>query len=151
MIVRSSLAAFVLSVLAAPAAANCTAEGRHDAATLRTLCDLERQWGQSLVSGDAKGVEQMLADDFIGVDTHGKLYRKAAELAWIRTAGASSHFTSDTMNDVIVRFYGNTAIAQGSDSWTGKGGKAGRFVWTDIWVKRHGRWQIVATESLVAH
>lgn len=150
MVARRSLAAFVILVLAAPAAANCTAEGRHDARTLRTICDLERQWGQSLVIGDPKVVERILADDFVGVDTKGKLYRKAAEVGWVRTAGASSHFASDTMNDVLVRFYGNTAIAQGSDSWTGKSVEKGRFVWTDVWVKRRGRWQIVATESLRA-
>jgi hypothetical protein len=150
MIARSILAAFVILVLAAPAAANCTAEGRHDARTVRTICDLEREWGQSLVSGDPKVVERMLADDFVGVDTKGKLYRKAAEVGWVRSAGASSHFTSDIMNDVIIRFYGITAVAQGSDSWTGKSSKKGRFVWTDVWAKRHGRWQIVATESLVA-
>ena len=90
----------------------------------------------------------MLAADFLGVDTKGKLYRKADEVRDV--ASPSGRFASDTMNDVVVRFYGDTAIAQGSDSWTDKSGKSGRFVWTDVWLMRAGRWQIVAAEDLVA-
>jgi hypothetical protein len=26
----------------------------------------------------------------------------------------------------------------------------GRFVWTDTWLQRNGRWQIVAAEDLIA-
>lgn len=148
MMQRSIATAFALSALASPAIATCRAEGSHDDASLRTICDLEREWGQSLVKGDPSIPRRMLADDFLGVDTKGKLYRKADELRDV--ASASSRFKSDTMNDVIVRFYGNTAIAQGSDSWSGKSGEAGRFVWTDVWIRRDGHWQIIAAEDLVA-
>jgi len=26
----------------------------------------------------------------------------------------------------------------------------GRFVWTDTWIRRNGKWQIVAAEDLIA-
>jgi hypothetical protein len=29
-------------------------------------------------------------------------------------------------------------------------GERGRFVWTDTWIRRNGRWQIVAAEDLIA-
>jgi aminopeptidase C len=51
---------------------------------------------------------------------------------------------------VKVRFYGNTAIAQGSESWEKRSGERGRFVWTDTWLLRNGHWQIVAAEDLIA-
>src|SRR5689334_19198063 len=108
--------------LASPAMAKCSGEGRHDAASLKTICDLERAWGQSFVKGDPSVARKMLADDFIGVDTKGKQYRKANELADI---AKPPHMASDVMNDVIVRFYGDTAVAQGSDSWTDKNGHKG--------------------------
>jgi ketosteroid isomerase-like protein len=132
---------------ASPSAASCTAQGTHDQTSLKTICDLERGWGQSMVTGDVSVADRMLSDDFLGVDTKGKLYRKGDELRDI--SHSSERFASDTMNDVIVRFYGNTAIAQGSDSWTGKKGEKGGFVWTDVWIKRGGTWQIVAAEDLV--
>ena len=66
------------------------------------------------------------------------------------TAKAKNYFSSNTINDVIVRFYGNVAVAQGSETWTRKNGKKGRWVWTDTWLKRNGNWQIIAAEDLEA-
>src|SRR5436305_11884837 len=141
-----SIALIVPIVIATPASAKCAGEGYHDAAALRTICDLEAAWGQSFVKADATIAKRMLADDFVGVDTKGRLYRKADEIADI---SKPAHFASDVLNDVTVRFYGDTAIAQGSDSWTGKKGEKGSFVWTDVWLKRTGVWQIVAAEDLI--
>ena len=50
-----------------------------------------------------------------------------------------------------VRFYGNTAVAQGDETWVRRSdSSAGRFVWTDTWVLHNGNWQIVAAEDLIA-
>src|SRR3982750_4463069 len=137
----------VIPLIAAPSAtAKCIGEGRHQAASVRYICDMERAWGQAFVKADASVAKHMLADDFVGIDTKGRRYDKAAELADI---SKPSHFASDQLNDVSVRFYGDTAIAQGSDSWTGKGGEHGRFVWTDVWHRRGGSWQMVASEDLI--
>jgi hypothetical protein len=136
----------LVPVLASPALATCTGVGQFESGTLKAICDFEREWGLSFVTGDATVARQMLADDFVGVDTKGRTYRKADEIADI---SKPAHMASDTMNDVTVRFYGETAIAQGSDSWTGKKGEKGRFVWTDVWVKRNGNWQVVASEDLI--
>jgi ketosteroid isomerase-like protein len=141
-----SIALIISIAIATSSSAKCTGEGHHDAAALRTICDLEAAWGQSFVNADATVAKRMLADDFVGVDTKGRLYHKADEIADI---SKPAHFASDVLNDVTVRFYGDTAIAQGSDSWTGKKGEKGRFVWTDVWLKRGGVWQIVAAEDLI--
>jgi aminopeptidase C len=37
----------------------------------------------------------------------------------------------------------------GNESWKKKDGTPGKFVWTDTWIKRAGKWQIVAAEDLV--
>ena len=55
------------------------------------------------------------------------------------TPKAPETFASNHVNDVIVRFYGNVAIAQGNETWRKKHGEVGRFVWTDTWLKRNGR------------
>ena len=31
-----------------------------------------------------------------------------------------------------------------------RSGEPGRFAWTDTWLRRNGRWQIVAAEDLIA-
>ena len=114
------------------------------------IIESERQWAESVASGDTSAVERILADDFVGVDPKGKTYHKSEMIA--DTRQGPRYFLSNRLNEVKVRFYGNTAVAQGSESWERRSGvpRRGRFVWTDTWVRRHGQWQIVAAEDLIA-
>jgi ketosteroid isomerase-like protein len=108
--------------------------------------DSERQWAESVASGDASVVERILANDFIGVDPHGQTYNKAKMIA--NTREGPKFFVSNQLNGVKIRFYGDTAVAQGTESWERRTGERGHFVWTDTWLRRNGRWEIVAAEDL---
>ena len=108
--------------------------------------DSERQWAESVASGDASVVERILANDFIGVDPRGQRYDKAKMIS--DTRDGAKFFASNHLNEVKIRFYGHTAVAQGSESWERRTGERGRFVWTDTWLRRDGRWEIVAAEDL---
>jgi aminopeptidase C len=66
------------------------------------------------------------------------------------TRNAPQNFVSNRLNEIKVRFYGDTAIAQGDESWERRTGQRGCFVWTDTWIRRNGHWQIVAAEDLIA-
>ena len=114
----------------------------------RYIVRSERQWAESVVTGDTSAIERILADDFIGVDPKGRLYTKQQMIG--DTPNAPKHFVSNRLNDVKVRFYGKTAVAQGSETWEKHSGERGRFVWTDTWLQRNGHWQIVAAEDLIA-
>jgi hypothetical protein len=126
MIVRL-IAGVAIVALASPAAAKCTTIGPHPAAILKYICDSESGWASSVATGDPSAVKRILAEE------------KAPEV-----------FASNAVNDAIVRFYGNMAVAQGSETWSKKSGETGRFVWTDTWLKRNGQWQIVAAQDLIA-
>lgn len=89
----------------------------------------ESQWAESVATGDTKAIERILADDFIGTDPKGNLYDKATMIADTRTA--PKYFVSNHLDQVKIRFYGDTAVAQGSESWERPNGERGRFVWTD--------------------
>jgi ketosteroid isomerase-like protein len=116
----------------------------------RYIKESERQWAESVANGDASVVERILADDFLGVDPDGSLYEKAAMVA--ATRDASKEFISNHLNDVRVRFFGDAAVAQGNESWVRRTVTPlrGRFVWTDTWIRRNAKWQIVAAEDLIA-
>jgi len=116
--------------------------------TERHILDSERQWAESVATGDTTAIERILADDFIGVDTNGHLYNKQKMID--ETRSAPKYFLSNRLNDVKVRFYGTTAIAQGSETWEQRSGERGRFVWNDTWLQRNSRWQIIAAEDLIA-
>ena len=102
----------------------------------------------SPLATDSAHFQRILADDFIGTDPKGNLYDKAQMIA--DTKDAPKYFVSNHLDQVKIRFFGNTAVAQGSESWVRRNGERGRFVWTDTWVLRNGRWQIVAAEDLIA-
>ena len=114
----------------------------------RYIVESERQWAESVATGDTSAIERILADDFIGVDPKGCPYTKQQMIG--DTRSAPKYFVSNRLNDVKVRFYGKTAVAQGSETWEKRSGERERFVWTDTWLQRNGRWQIVAAEDLNA-
>src|SRR3989440_10655971 len=78
----------------------------------RYILESERQWAESVATGVTSAIEHILSDDFIGVDPQGRLYNKQQMIG--ETHNASKYFVSNRLNDVKVRFYGGTAIAQGS-------------------------------------
>ncbi len=107
----------------------------------------ESDWAESVVANDAGVLERILADDFVGVDIDGSHCSKADAIKDYRSQ--PSEFASNHLNEVEIRFYGDAAVAQGNEGWKKKNGAAGKFVWTDTWIKRGGKWQIVAAEDLV--
>ena len=112
------------------------------------IVESERAWAESVASGDTTTIERILADDFVGVDPEGRTYDKAKMIA--DTREAPNYFLSNRLNRAKVRFFGNTAVVQGDESWVRRTGEqlCGRFVWTDTWLFRNEHRQIVAAEDL---
>ena len=137
----------LVSILAFAALCACT-RSYDEKEIERYIVDSERQWAESVASGETTVLDRILADDFIGVDPKGRFYDKTKMIA--ETREAPKYFASNHLNDVKVRFYGDTAVAQGDETWERRSGERGRFVWTDTWVRRGGKWQIVAAEDLIA-
>jgi ketosteroid isomerase-like protein len=109
----------------------------------------EKQWAESVASGDTSVIKRILADDFIGVDPDGNHYNKQTMVQ--ETAKAAQYFLSNHLNDVKIRFYDNFAIAQGDETWVKRADSStARFVWTDTWIFRNDKWEILAAEDLIA-
>jgi ketosteroid isomerase-like protein len=137
----------IVAGLLCAAISGCKPSYDHKEAELY-IRDSEKEWAESVANGDVTVIQRILAEDFVGVDPKGQLYDKAKMVS--ETADAQKYFASNHLDNVKIRFYGNTAIAQGSESWERRGGERGRFVWTDTWLRRTGQWQIVAAEDLIA-
>lgn len=108
---------------------------------------IENDWAQVAVSGDASVIERIFADEFRGVSPEGKPYTKAEFIT-----GTKAHplnFKAIELQDIAVRFFGDVAVAQGSELFTEKNSNQGRFVWTDVLVRRADTWQIVAAQDVV--
>ncbi len=128
-----------------------------DDKTAKFMIDMERKWAE----GDCVNngvVSELLADDFQGTSTRGERYTKADELR-DEKGPRSAHGCA--LDDAKVRFFSSSsssspggedvAIIYGSEHAIGKD-KAHPDakqcqVWTDTWLKRDGKWQIVAAQD----
>ncbi len=142
MIRMRALLAVLITVCTVSAVAQST-----DEVTRNYIHQAESDWAESVVTNDVSVLERILADDFIGVDIDGSHYSKADVIKDYRTK--PSEFALNHVNEVQIRFFRDAAVAQGSESWKKKDGTPGTFFWTDTWIKRNSKWQIVAAEDLV--
>ena len=142
---RKFLATMALvSLVCSMALAQSTDDHVADRAYIRQA---EAEWAESVATHDVKVLERIMAGDFEGVYIDGSHYSKADAIKEYRTQPID--FVSNHLSEVQIRFYGQTAVAQGSESWKKKDGTQGKFVWTDTWIEREGKWEVVAAEDLV--
>ena len=114
----------------------------------QSLLQMERDWAKAGQTKDAAAIDRILADDWIGQGFDGKAWTKAQSLADLKSAGSS--LQSIELTDMKVRVYGNAAVVTGGDTEksTSEGkDSSGKYVWTDVFVNRNGKWQAVASES----
>ena len=120
-----------------------------DNATAKFMVDAERQWAEAACTHN-KITEKILADDFQGTSPEGKRYTKSEEVA--DTMDLSKTARDCRLIDAKVRFFGdNLAMVYGSESSVRKardGAERSRcLIWTDTWLKRIGKWQIIAAQD----
>jgi ketosteroid isomerase-like protein len=111
-----------------------------------TLVQIEHDWANALVKGDVVAWSRCLADDWIGTGPEGNMVTKAGAYADLKAGLVVRGLFR--LDDLKVRVYGDVAIV--FDLETEKSmihGKdmSGQYRFTDVFVKRHGRWQAVAS------
>ena len=109
---------------------------------------LEHEWIEAFLQGDTETLDRILADDFIFTDPEGRLLTKPEWIADI-TSGELT-FESIHIDDLQVRMYGDAAVANGRvtvKAQSKEGGFEGQYCYTDMYVKRDGRWQAVAEQA----
>ena len=108
------------------------------------LIQLDRAWTHAELKGDKKACEAMVADDYIGTTQRGQLENKTQYLASVMP-------NADMVkaDEYKVTVHGNTAIM--THRGTVSGVRNIQFRSTHVWMKRKGKWQIVAHHgSLIA-
>ena len=102
----------------------------------------------SYAKNDAAVTGRVLADDFTFTNPFGEVMTREQRIAEIKPGGV--HFDAYTVDDVNVRVFGDTAVVTNRASLTGKRGDqalSGQYRVTQVFVKRDGRWQLVAAQS----
>ena len=134
-----------------PAVAQESRWGSPDEETVKFMIAAAKKWSDAQCSPQ-EGLEDVIADDFQGTFTSGQRFGKAEA---VTTDPVKAKLSRDCqIGEVRVRFFGDSAaIAYGAENRMRKdqeGKEAKRCqVWTDTWLKRDGRWQIVASQDNV--
>src|SRR5688572_22979736 len=104
---------------------------------------LEDEWLSSYLRGDKQTFDRIVADDFTRTDESAKFATKAEERALVQAPPASVN-ASLTNEDLQVRVYGDSAIVTGRIVSKVQGSLSFQSRFTDTFIKRGGRWQVVA-------
>jgi hypothetical protein len=122
-----------------------TAFGQHRKGSIEEeLIRLDKSWTAAELKGDKKAADALVADDYVGTTQRGEIENKAQYLASV--VPNADMVKSD---DYKITVYGNTAIM--THRGTVEGVRNIQFRSTHIWMKRKGKWQIVAHHgSLIA-
>ncbi len=114
----------------------------------KALLKLEQDWGEATMKGDVAFVDHSEADEYVYTDPNGQMSNKKDSLE--ATKAGAAKLDSFKIRDVKVHVYGDTAVLTGQTQLKGKGDDAdmsGDFRWTDVFIKRDGRWQAVASQA----
>ena len=143
----------VLAVLPLLLATGCAAAaqpadpspaGGPDRATLEAaqeIMKLEEAWARALSARDTAFFRQTLADDFVG--TGGTELRSKANVIEELARGVGT-VPVPKLEHTQVRFFGEIAVVTGLAAYQGEAGvPPSRTRFTEVWVKRDGRWQAV--------
>lgn len=113
-----------------------------------TISQLERDWVGAIVKKDAATLDRLLAQEFNGTSPTAHVYSKAMAIDDL-TRGT---YVVESMNldEISVNSYGDVAVAFASQEEKSRyAGQdvSGHYHYTDVWVRKDGRWQAVASHG----
>ena len=114
----------------------------------RALRGIEQELIDAMLKGDAAPVERHYADTFVFTTPHGESVNKAQVIANLKSGDVK--FESSKVDDMRVQVYGDAAVVTSTTTDKGqyKGADvSGRYRWMDVFVRRDGRWQLVAAQG----
>ncbi len=112
----------------------------------KAITALEDMWAHTACSSVPEALKAAFAEDFQGTSVKGKRYGRPT--SW----GGEGDDTDCQLQDIQIRLFGDSvAVAYGDESSDSKK-KDGTttkhcLAWTDTWLKRQGKWQIVAAQD----
>jgi hypothetical protein len=135
-------------LLLVPAHAQQSHWASADDSTAKYIIDMERKWAEG-VCVDNGVVASLLADDFQGTSTKGARFTKADELRDEKSPRTAHDCGID---EAKVHLFGDdVAVVYGREHAVGKDATQPSTkvcqVWTDTWMKRNGKWQVIASHD----
>jgi ketosteroid isomerase-like protein len=120
-------------------------QATQDAAVVRQLEAIEEQLGSTWKNHDCAGWGTLLADDWSVTHIDAQVITKDQALEMCRTGPS----VTPAVDQLAVRSYGDTAIVTGRTKATVSGAAPQTVTlrFTDVFVRRDGRWIAVASQA----
>ena len=110
----------------------------------------EADWANLAVKKNPAVLDRILAADYVGVSSENVVRDKKQYLKDESGEEPSGKFVSSKLDYVNYRHFGDTVLAQGAESIKRADGSPDlRLIWTDVWMWRDGKWQVVASQDNV--
>jgi ketosteroid isomerase-like protein len=113
-----------------------------------TLQKVEREWAEAVQRRDVESIARIEADEYEFVGPEGNIWTRSRALDAIRSGDLV--IDSFEISELQVRVYDQTAVVRFRIIWNGRFRDtdiSGPQRMTDVFVKRDGRWQCVASQS----
>lgn len=141
-----SLAAATLAVAFVIGQSTARAQPAPAGSTEQIITQMEQDWGVALVKKDLATIDRIEAPEWMISNEVGDLQSKAQTDTELKTGVYNCE--SFTLDDTKVGVFGDTAVVFGLETekstYQGKD-SSGQYRFTDVFVKRNGVWQAVAT------
>ena len=115
----------------------------------REIRALEAAVSQAILKADRDFFDKQLADDFTHTSHTGRFVNKGQWLGELRPG--QSLYQLYEVDELVVRIYGETAVATGRSMPAGTNSKGqlitGKYRFTRVWVRREGEWKAVAFQG----
>jgi CubicO group peptidase (beta-lactamase class C family) len=124
---------------------------RPELSTEQLIVKLEEELTQAVKDKAEPALSRIIADDFFFTAPNGKTFNKEQIISDIKSN--SDKITKTELSDIKVLVNGKTAVITGAGLEVGvhEGGSSysDRYRFTDIFMERGGRWQLVVSQSSV--
>ena len=105
---------------------------------------LDNEAREAFLRGDIATMQRLLSDDFVVTNPFNQVLTKQQVLAAL-ASGRIKHSAYEREIEVL-RLYGDTAVVMGREMAVDQGQTMHRR-YTDVWLKREGRWQVIARHA----
>ncbi len=112
------------------------------------ITQLERDWAAAIVKKDAGALDRLLADEFNGTSPTAHTFPKTVAVNELKSGKYAVE--SMVLDEISVNVYGDVAVAftsQKEESQYAGQDSSGHYHFTDVWAKRGGQWQVVASHG----
>ena len=117
--------------------------------TVRQLTDIQQQLAKAWLAGDRAAIERIIAPEWSLTGPDGQMSRRGDVLRDVFET-RTHRIIALTVDDVRVKVFGDAAVVTGRTHGRGESAKTPYDVvirFTDMFVRRDGRWQAVASHA----